>query len=82
MKAHGMRKSSPIPPVDQAGATPPPIFQSIETFAARLEVTPRFVHALARRPEDPLPTVKLGGRRLVPVREGEAWASSQGRKAS
>jgi hypothetical protein len=77
-----MRKSSPIPTMEPSGPTPPPIFQSIETFAARLEVTPRFVHTLARRPEDPLPTIKLGGRRLVPVLEGEAWASSQGRKAS
>lgn len=53
-----------------------PILQSMAAFADRLGISLRHAHNLARLHENPLPTVRLGRRRLVPVSAGIAWAQS------
>ena len=63
---------------DVPGAGPPvvnPLFSSVEAFAARLDVSSRYVHDLMHRRVDPLPSVKLGRRRLIPVGPAEQWAA-------
>jgi hypothetical protein len=63
---------------DVPGAGPPtspPLFSDVEAFAARLGLSSRYVHDLMRRGVDPLPSVKLGRRRLIPVGPAEQWAA-------
>lgn len=55
----------------------PRLFASIADTAKRLSISPRYVHMLLRRPRDPLPSVKLGRRRLVPIAAAEQWAAAQ-----
>jgi hypothetical protein len=54
-----------------------PIFQDVDAIAERLQVSPRYVHTLMQRRRDPLPSVKLGRRRLIPVLACERWAVAQ-----
>jgi hypothetical protein len=54
-----------------------PIFQDVDVVAERLQVSPRYVHTLMQRRRDPLPSVKLGRRRLIPVLACERWAAAQ-----
>ena len=63
---------------DVPGVGPPtvsPLFIDVEGFAARLGLSSRYVHDLMRRHVDPLPSVKLGRRRLIPVGPAEQWAT-------
>ena len=48
---------------------------SIPQAAAALSVSPRQVYILAER--DGLPTIKIGGRRLVPVVPFRAWFAAK-----
>jgi len=52
-----------------------PLAYSIPQAAAALSVSPRQVYILAER--DGLPTIKIGGRRLVPVAAFRAWFAAQ-----
>jgi excisionase family DNA binding protein len=60
--------NDPPPPVE-------PLAYSIPQAAAALSVSPRQVYILAER--DGLPTVKIGGRRLVRVADLRAWLAAQ-----
>lgn len=57
--------------------TPPvePLAYSIRQAAAALSVSERQIYVLAER--DGLPTVKVGGRRLVPVADLRAWFAAK-----
>jgi excisionase family DNA binding protein len=56
-------------------ATIEPLALSIRQCAAALSVSQRQIYILAER--DGLPTIKIGGRRLVPVDRLKIWLSSQ-----
>lgn len=53
------------------------IYQDVEIFARRLGVSDRYTYVLMTRRRDPLPSVKLGRRRLIPVLAAERWAAAQ-----
>jgi len=57
-----------LPPVE-------PLAYSVRQCAAALSVSERQVYILAER--DGLPTVKIGGRRLVRVADLRAWLAAQ-----
>ncbi|MGB2754944.1 MAG: helix-turn-helix domain-containing protein [Phycisphaerae bacterium] len=52
-----------------------PLAYSIRQCAAALSVSERQVYILAER--DGLPTIKVGGRRLVRVADLRAWLAAQ-----
>jgi excisionase family DNA binding protein len=55
------------------------IYHEVDIVAERLQVSTRYVHTLMKRKHDPLPSIKLGRRRLVPVAALEQWAVSKAR---
>lgn len=57
-----------------------PVFWDFPEGAEHLRLSERYLHVLARRRYDPLPTTKLGRRRLLPVMAVLAWAARQGAK--
>jgi len=52
-----------------------PLAYSIRQCAAALSVSERQIYVLAER--DGLPTVKIGGRRLIRVADLRAWLAAQ-----
>lgn len=66
-------KQEPAPSVKRAND----IYHDVDVVAERLQVSTRYVHTLMKRNYDPLPSIKLGRRRLVPVAALERWAVSK-----
>jgi excisionase family DNA binding protein len=62
---------------ERQGIAPPfePLALSIRQCATTLSVSERQVYILAER--DGLPTVKIGGRRLIRVADLRAWLAAQ-----
>jgi len=58
-----------------ANAPVEPLALSIRQCAAALSVSERQIYVLAER--DGLPTVKIGGRRLIRVADLRAWLAAQ-----
>lgn len=58
-----------------------PIFWDLVEGAQHLRLSERYLHVLARRRHDPLPTTVVGRRRLLPVKAVLAWAERQGEKS-
>ena len=60
---------------DNPTALVEPLAYSIPQAAAALSVSPRQVYILAER--DGLPTIKIGGRRLIRVADLKNWLAAQ-----
>lgn len=69
-------KTHRVPETKAASAQP--VFWDFPEGAEHLRLSARYLHILARRRHDPLPTTKLGRRRLLPVKAVLAWVDRQG----
>lgn len=72
-------KQHTVPEIKPAAAGA--VFWDFPEGAEHLRLSERYLHVLARRRHDPLPTTKLGRRRLLPVASVLAWAERQGEKS-